>query len=149
VRTKSTIATAALFLLASLAVGCGGGTGNRLSGKITFNGQPVPAGKIYIVPDTSKGNKGEAGYADIVNGTYDTSAEGGKGGVTGAVIIKIEGIDPKPPPGAEPDVTSTVLFSGYEEKADLPAAASEKNIDVPAEAAKGPTAPAAGSTVIP
>ena len=146
--TKSIIASAGLILLAILAVGCGD-TGNRLSGKVTFNGQPVPAGKIYIVPDSSKGNKGEAGYADIVNGTYDTSAEGGKGAVTGAVTITVEGIDPNPPPGGEPDVTSTVLFSGYEIKADLPAAASEKNIDVPAEARKGPAAPAGSSTVIP
>jgi hypothetical protein len=52
-------------------------------------------------------------------------------------------------PGAEPDVTSTVLFSGYEIKADLPAASSEKNIDVPAEAKKGPAAPEGSSTIVP
>ena len=40
---KTPLALSLLILLTSLALGCGSGdTGNRLSGKVTFNGQPVP-----------------------------------------------------------------------------------------------------------
>jgi len=147
---KTLLVPALLILLASVALGCGSSeTGHRLSGKVTFNGQPVPSGKILVVPDSSKGNKGAAGYADITNGTYDTSAAGGNGVVAGAVTITVEGIDPKPPPGAEPDVTKTVLFANYEEKAELPASDSVKDIDVPAAAAQGSVTPAGNPAVVP
>ena len=147
---KTPVALTQLVLFTSLALGCGSGdTGHRLSGKVTFNGQPVPSGKVLIVPDSAKGNKGAAGYADITNGTYDTSAAGGKGVVAGAVTITVEGIDPKPPPGAEPDVTKTVLFANYEEKAELPASDSVKDIDVPAAAEQGPVTPAGNPVVVP
>jgi hypothetical protein len=122
------------------AVGCGGGSGNRVSGKVTFKGQPVPAGKVYIAPDTAKGNSGETGYADIKDGAYDTSATGGHGAVTGAVVISISGFDPTPPPGADPDVSSTVLFTNYQKPVELSAGASVQDIDVPAEAANAPVA---------
>ena len=129
-----------LFL--GLASGCGGSTGNRVSGKVTFKGQPVPAGKIYFTPDASKGNSGATGYADIKDGAYDTSATEGQGAPAGAVIISVEGFDPNPPPGAEPDVTMTKLFAGYQKPVDLPAGASVQDIDVPAEAANEPAQPA-------
>ena len=125
-----------LVLLTALA-GCGGGdTGNRVSGKISFKGTPVPAGKIYINPDGTKGNNGPSGFADITNGTYDTSAPGGKGAVAGAVTFVIEGLDPTPPPGAGPDVTTTILFSNYQVPFELTAGDNVKDIDVPAEAAQ-------------
>ena len=73
------------LLLVTLSVGCGKDEGNRVSGMITFNGQPVPAGKIYFTPDTSKGNSGPTGYADITNGRYDTASEAGKGIFHGAI----------------------------------------------------------------
>lgn len=125
----------ALFLLSGLAVGCGGDQGGRVSGKVTFKGQPVPAGKVYITPDASQGNSGQSGFADIKDGAYDTSAEGGQGAVSGPVIISVEGFDPNPPPGAGPDVSATVLFTGYEKKVELPESASVHDIDVPADAA--------------
>ena len=64
-------------LLGGLASGCGG-SGHRISGKVTLDGKPVPAGKIYFIPDTAKGNSGPTRYADIVDGAYDTGATGGK-----------------------------------------------------------------------
>jgi hypothetical protein len=125
----------AVVLLSGLAIGCGSDKGGRVSGKVTFKGQPVPAGKVYIKPDSSKGNSGQTGFASITNGTYDTAAAGGQGGPSGAVIISVEGIDPNPPPGAGPDVTTTLLFPSYDIKAELSAGASVQDIDVPAEAA--------------
>jgi hypothetical protein len=135
--------------LAALALGCGGSDGGgRVSGKVTFKGQPVPSGKVYILPDSSQNNQGQTGFADIKDGHYDTSAEGGQGAVSGAVIIAVEGIDPNPPPGAEPDVSATVLFPRYEKKVELPAGASVQDIDVPAEAAN-PAQPTQQPIVIP
>ncbi len=139
----------AAVLLASLALGCGGGGGNRVSGTVTFKGQPVPAGKVYFLPDGSKNNSGATGYADIKDGKYDT-ADGGKGAVAGPVIIAVEGIDPNPPAKAESsDITTRVLFARYELEAVLPDSSSTKDITVPAEAAKGPKQPKVSKIIIP
>jgi hypothetical protein len=116
--------------------GCGGSSGSHVSGKVTFKGQPVPTGKIMFLPDSSAGNSGQSGFADIKNGVYDTAAAGGQGTTPGANIVRIEGIDPTPPPGAGPDVTSTILFSGYEVKMDVPESKTTKDFDVPEDAAK-------------
>src|SRR5262245_36151442 len=140
-RTSSAIVVLLLCTALPMAIGCGGSTGNRVSGKVTFKGQPVPAGKVYIAPDSAKGNSGQTGHADIKAGSYDTSA-GGQGAVSGAVVITVEGFDPNPPPGAEPDVTSTVLFTGYRKPVELPSGASVQDIDVPADAVNAPAAPA-------
>jgi hypothetical protein len=139
----------ALLLLGGLVIGCGSDKGGRVSGKVTFKGQPVPAGKIYFKPDASKGNSGQTGFAGISNGTYDTATAGNQGPVAGAVIIEVEGIDPTPPPGASPDVGATLLFSGYTKPIELPTGASVQDIDVPAEAAKGPPQPAASTGIVP
>jgi hypothetical protein len=131
---------AATLLL--IVTGCGErDAGYHVSGKVTFKGQPVPAGKVYILPDASKGNSGQAGYADIKNGAYDTSAPGGRGAAGGPVVFAVEGIDPQPPPNAEPDVTTTVLFARYEQKVELPKEKAVQDINVPDEAANGPPQP--------
>jgi hypothetical protein len=138
-------------LLCAAALGCGGGNSHRVSGKVTFKGQPIPAGMIYFMPDESKGNTGPTGYADIKDGEYDTSAEGGQGIVGGPVIIAIEGIDPAAKPDkADPsgEVTAKALFPRYETTADLPRSDSTKDIDVPAEAVKG-TVPQGSDIIIP
>jgi hypothetical protein len=138
-------------LVGCFAFGCGGDGSYRVSGNVTFNGQPVPAGKIYFMPDGSKGNSGPTGFADIKNGSYDTSAPGGRGAPPGPVIIALEGIDPSgPPPKADPsgEVTAKVLFPRYELKADLPKSSSTKDIDVPPEAANGPSKPAGAKDII-
>jgi len=131
-------------LVCLLVPGCGGDKTYRVSGKVTFKGQPIPAGKIYFTPDSSKGNSGPTGYADIKNGEYDTSSSDGKGVVGGPTIIAIEGIDPneKPDKIDKSDKSGEVLvkslFPRYETSADLPKSSSTKDIDVPAEATKGP-----------
>lgn len=126
-----------ILLMASLAMGCGE-KGGHVSGKVTFKGQPVPSGKVFIMPDASKGNSGSTGFADIKDGAYNTSAAGGRAAPSGHVIFALEGIDPNPPPNADPDVTATVLFARYEMKAELPESGSVIDIDVPDEAALGP-----------
>jgi hypothetical protein len=138
-------------LLFCLPLGCGGGGTTHVSGKITFMGNPVPAGKIYFVPDASKGNSGPTGYADIKDGKYDTSKTGGKAPVSGPVIIAIEGIDPSGPPdkAESPDVTAKLLFARYEMPFDVPKSSTTKDIDVPESAAKAPAAPKERAIIIP
>jgi hypothetical protein len=131
------VATLAVCLLA----GCGGEDGYDVSGKVTFQGNPVPAGQIYFTPDDSKGNSGATGYADIKDGEYDTAAEGGKPTAGGPMIVRIEGQDPSVPgeqqPGSAPgEVTIKTLFPTYETTAELPKEDATQNFDVPAEAAQ-------------
>jgi hypothetical protein len=131
-------------LLCLFVLGCGGSKTYRVTGKVTFQGKPVPAGKIYFLPDSSKGNTGPSGFADIKNGEYDTGATGGSNPPSGAVIIAVEGLDPAAAPDKKDkseEVTVKLLFARYEVAADLPAEKSTKNIDVPADASKGPTGP--------
>jgi hypothetical protein len=120
--------------------GCGGGGQYDVSGKVMFKGRPVPAGKIYFSPDGSKGNKGPTGYADIHDGTYDTSASGGKATIGGPMIVAIEGLDPSQPGKTDPEDTSgektvAVLFPRYETTVDLPKSDSTQDFTVPPEAA--------------
>jgi putative alpha-1,2-mannosidase len=136
-------------LVCCLALGCGGNKTYRVSGKVTFKGAAVPSGKVYFIPDTSKGNTGPTGYANIVNGDYDTDSTGGSGAVAGPVVIAVEGLDPSAPPDKDKaekgnkseEATVKLLFARYETTAELPASSSTKDIDVPAEAGKGPTQP--------
>jgi hypothetical protein len=140
-RTYSSIPVACLTLLLGGLVGCNSDNLSHVSGKVTFNGKPVPAGKVYILPDGAKGNSGQSGFADIKDGQYDTKLPGGQAAPPGAVIFAVEGIDPVPPPNAAPDVTTTVLFPRYEVAGELTDATKTKGIEVPASAAT--TAPRA------
>ena len=146
-----------LFVLASVAlvamlVGCDSGSGVRVSGMVTFQGKPVPVGKIYFMPDSAKGNKGGTGFADILDGKYDTKAAGGQNSPAGAVIIAIEGTDPSAAPTGKDtsgEVTAKLLFSRYEVPVEMPTSAITKDIEVPADAAKGPATPKVKAPIVP
>lgn len=85
------------FVCAALAavagVGCSESKGNRVTGKVTFKGQPVAAGKIYFTPATKTTDGTLPGFADIKDGTYDTSRKGSQGVMGGEMAVKIEGMD--------------------------------------------------------
>lgn len=130
-----------------LAVGCGTKGIHRVSGKVTFNGQPIPTGKVYFFPNGSKGNSGPSGFADISDGSFDTSSRGGRGAPPGAMIVRIEGFKPLAVP--KEDITTEPLFYPYEVAADLPASSSTHTFDVPAEAAKNPPKAVGTPAVIP
>lgn len=130
------------LIACAAAAGCGGDSTHRVSGTVTFKGQPVPAGKIYFMPDGLKGNSGPTGYATIRDGKYDTSAEGGRGAGKGPMIVAIEGSDPsaegkKEKGDTSGEVTIKTLFPRYETATDLPGSDTEKNFDVPADAGSG------------
>lgn len=132
--------------LAFFLQGCGGGddiTLYDLNGSVSFDGKPVTYGRIQFRPDTAKQNSGPMGAAIIINGKYDTTAEGGKGVVGGAYIIVITGFDQKPPAtGENEDETAestTVVdpsFQDFQIEVELPKEATTKDFEVPADAAK-------------
>jgi hypothetical protein len=109
-----------------MVVGCSKQTGPpryTVSGTVTFRGEPVPVGTIAFEPDTSQGNRGPAGYADIVNGRFQTHL----GAVGGPHIVRINGAS-----GPTIDETQdTTLFSDYRTACDLPQQSTTIDFDVP------------------
>ena len=83
-----------------------------------FAGKPVPQGTITFAPDASKGVKGPAGSASIVNGEYDTS-KGGIAIVGGAHRISITGYDGNADPENELPLGKS-LFQDYQQQYDFP-----------------------------
>jgi hypothetical protein len=81
----------ALLLLA----GCGGDLlGKRYSvyGTITYNGEPVPSGNIFFVPDDP--NVGRAASGTIEDGEYELSTAGGDdGALPGSYKVRIIALD--------------------------------------------------------
>lgn len=118
---------AGVGLAASGCGGSGGPTRYRVSGNVTFKGQPVPAGRITFEPDTAKNNSGPAGYAEIKDGRYETPAD--KGTVGGPHQVRIVGFDGRPV-GESPD--GAPLFAEYRTAADLPPGDATQDFDVPA-----------------
>jgi len=141
-RTRATILAGALpVAICCLSLGCGGDKTFHVSGAATFNGKPIPAGKIYFMPDGSKGNTGATGYAEIKDGQYDTSAAGGRGTAGGPMLVRIEGGDPstagqKVKGDTSGEEVGKALFVPYQTSADLPMSDTKKDFDVPAEAVK-------------
>ena len=121
----------AWFAVALSVAGCGGS--NRtlydVSGTVTFDGQPVPAGSIIFEPDVAAGNDGTQGHAEIKDGQFDTAISQ-KGVTGGAYQARVRGYIP--PQG---DAPARVLFKDFRQELNLPAADSQQNINVPADAA--------------
>jgi hypothetical protein len=122
-----------LLLVGLFAIGCGkSGSGTyHLSGKVTFDGKPVPAGRIFFLPDSEKGNSGQGGFAEIKDGVFDTRNKG-RQTPGGALIVRIDGFDGK---GTAADPVGQPLFLTFELKVDLPKAQATKDFEVPASAA--------------
>jgi hypothetical protein len=121
--------------MTALLAGCGSGdTGPKryqLSGKAEFNGQPIPAGQIVFEPDSSKGNSGPQGAAEIRDGKFDTR-NGGRGTIGGPHRVRINGYD-----GVSQDEMHPAksLFPEYTTTVDLPKEDGTHDFSVPA--AKG------------
>src|SRR3954468_1358512 len=65
----------------------------QLSGMVTFNGQPVPAGYVSFTPDVEKGNKGQLRVFQIKDGVYDSAKEASPGINPGGYYVRIGGFD--------------------------------------------------------
>lgn len=118
----------ATFLLAALtAIGCA--AEERLydvAGTVNYDGKPIPKGVIHFEPDVTKGETGQAGFANIVNGQFTTAKEG-KGVRGGAYVVRVNGFDGKEAAEAP---FGQWLFPEHTEKRDLPAANSELTLDI-------------------
>lgn len=112
--------------ISGLLLGCSKQAGPAryvVSGAVTFGGAPVPLGTIAFEPDTGRGNRGPAGYADIVAGRFQTHL----GVVGGPHIVRISGAS-----GPMIDETkNTTLFSDHMTTCDLPQQSTTLDFDVP------------------
>jgi hypothetical protein len=99
----------------------------NVSGTVTYDGQPVPQGLIFFDPDATKGADGAQGFANIVDGKYNT-AEMGQGVRGGAYLVRVNGFDGKP---AYEAPFGNPLFPEYSGTAELPMADSTYDLDVP------------------
>ncbi|HBO42431.1 MAG TPA: hypothetical protein DD670_00520 [Planctomycetaceae bacterium] len=111
------------------AQGCGKSRVERhtLSGQVTFAGKPVPAGLIIFEPDPTKGNRGPQGYAEILDGRYQTDKLG-KGTMTGALIITISAYPVDDGSGENP---SPPLFAPFKTTAQISEETATLDFDVP------------------
>jgi hypothetical protein len=116
---------------ALLAGGCSGNEGPktyRVSGTVTFDGQPIPMGTIVFTPDFSKQNDGTQGVAAIKDGKYDTQVTGGMGTVGGPMKVSLTGLTAEERPLCQ-----------YDFDLDLPREDTTKDIEVPKSAASRAT----------
>jgi hypothetical protein len=129
------------FAAFSAILGCGGGADvppgrERVSasGKVTFDGNPVPAGGVSFMHKES----GNTGYCTIVNGAY--TEEDGQGPVVGENTMSVTGlemVDGKPLWGGNFSKDVVIGADGFKEdmailSADVQPPASDY-IDVDAE----------------
>lgn len=116
--------------------GCGDGGGYRVAGTVVFQGHPVPAGTIYFHPSKAAGNEGPSGFAQIVDGVFDTASGRGRGAIAGSHDVEISGYVPATPSADVPEGGGASLFAGFRQVIELPAAASRHDFVVPDDAAK-------------
>ncbi|MCX7428071.1 MAG: hypothetical protein NTW96_20885 [Planctomycetia bacterium] len=129
-RTLALALAGASILFVGLLGGCGPSGPPRydLSGKVTYNIQPVPAGRVILEPDRAAGNTGPRAVANIKDGHYSTPP--GEGTVGGPHRVMIYGGDGKPV-GGTPYGNS--LFPLYETTANLPQETAQQDFTVPAQ----------------
>lgn len=131
-------AVLAVCLLSFWGAGCGSESGPQrfeLTGKVTYDGQPVASGEVLFAPDTAKGNKGPGAVAVIKDGTYQTTP--GKGPIAGPHIVMLTGyasagtVDPNEP--EESGGLPPLLFSEYKTTAHISIETTTIDFDVPAQ----------------
>jgi len=128
--SAKSISLAAGACLVLATIGCGSGERDiyHVSGTATFDGQAIPAGYVIFYPDVAAGNDGTQGYAEIKDGTFDTS-NSGKGITGGDYVARLRGFVP-----AQGDVPARMLFREYKQSIELPTSDSRQEIAVPASA---------------
>ncbi len=109
--------------------GCGGSSGPQrydLSGSVTYNGKPVPAGHLTFAPDKANGNSGPGASANIEKGRYQTMP--GQGPVCGPHVVTISGFDGVP---KGMNMMGTRLFEQTRIDVDLPKQNGTLDFEVP------------------
>jgi hypothetical protein len=105
--------------VACALAGCGPGNGltmGRVSGIITYKGEPVEFGDVLFVPDESAGNKGVPSMGKIgKDGRYTMSTQDpGDGVIVGRHKVGIRVLDPEPVTKVETPPLDPETASGKE-----------------------------------
>jgi hypothetical protein len=126
---KNIAAGVCVTLLAVVCAGCGktGPARYEISGNVSYNGMPLPAGTISFDP---VGQEMGGGFASIENGQYDTE-KGGRGHLGGKHLVTIVGTDGKRLNPNDPDSGMKSLFQPYETEVDLPTSKGTQDFEVP------------------
>jgi hypothetical protein len=125
-----------LGVVAALNCGCGEKprTVAHLSGSVTLNGKPVPAGFINFLPDVTAGNSGEVKAFPIIDGKYNT-AEGSNPGIyPGVNKVMISGFDGKPSGDLWPK--GKQIFNPIDLMETVPDGTTTKDFVIPPSAAQ-------------
>ena len=77
--------------VALLAPGCGDSGRYRVSGRVTFDGQPVPVGTVTFLPLGAGDRDRSAGFCRIESGQFDSRA--GRSPMDGRHRVLISGFD--------------------------------------------------------
>jgi hypothetical protein len=112
------LATAACVL-----AGCGPSNGltmGRVSGRVTYNGQPVELGEVLFLPDSEKGNSGVPSMGPITkDGSYIMSTQDfGDGVIAGHHKVGIRALDAVPVGKVETPELDPAVATGKEMLAD-------------------------------
>lgn len=119
-----------LIIAVSGLVGCGdsGVKKIHISGTATYQGQPIPLGKVVFQPDRRQGNTGPMGIALIENGRFKSMPD--RGVVPGALQVTIYGHNGKNM-SAEYRPYGDPMFSPYTTTVHLTKSSDEETFDVP------------------
>ena len=102
----------------------------QLSGMVTFQGRPVPAGWISFTPEAGVGS---VRVCQIKDGVFDSSKEGEPEIFPGKNLVRIAGFDGKKVPlwgqGKQ-------IFNPVDDVIDLPAGTSTRDFVIPESAGK-------------
>lgn len=134
-RVSHLIVAAMAVVLAGTSCGCShtsGPTRYPVTGNVTYAGKPLAAGRISFEPDTERGNKGPAGYGDIVDGKYETYRT--MGAVGGSHRVVIEGYSGSTP---EQRRKRSPLFPPHITTVDLPLEKTAVDFDIPTAKSPG------------
>jgi hypothetical protein len=116
----------------AMAVGCSSKPKPaQLSGKVTFKGQPVPAGWISFTPDVGAGGRGQIRVLQVKDGMYDSSKESQPGLDPGAYLIRIAGFDGKKIPFYG---QGKQIFNPVDDKFTVPPGTTTKDFVIPESA---------------
>jgi hypothetical protein len=103
----------------------------QLSGKLTFKGQPVPAGYISFTPDVAAGNLGQIKVLQVKDGVFDSAKEPEPGLKPGKYQLRIAGFD-----GVRIPLfgQGKQIFNAFTEDFEVPEGTTTKEFIVPPSA---------------
>lgn len=109
--------------------GCGGSGLSRydISGKVTYQGKPLPRGSISFDPLETNAEGG--GFTEVVDGVYDTRLNG-RGHLGGKHKVIITGSSTELVNPNDIDSGTKSLFEPFEFEADLPTSSSSQDFTV-------------------